>query len=474
MKRFQTALAAFALFLAPFVSAKPDKPNFVVFLVDDMGWGDVAAYDSVYHETPNIDQLASEGMKFNQAYAACAVCSPSRAAILTGQYPARLKLTDWIPGHKNPHAKLNVPDWTMRIEHERVTLAEALDEAGYQTQFIGKWHLLPVPEPDDWVNHYPTKHGFDSNIGGREWGQPKGPGKYFHPFGMPNLEGKEGDYLTDALTDAAVDFIENADKEDPFLLYFAYYTVHGPIIAKDDLTAKYAAKKQFNENDKTDYPAADKYAAMVQSLDESVGRVTAALEAQGLDKDTIIVFTSDNGGVNARGNNGPFRDGKATPYEGGIREPLIIKWPGNTKAGSENETPVIGTDIYPTLLDIAGLPLKPKEHRDGLSLVPLLTEKGDLDRDALYWHYPHYHKANPYSAMRNGDLKLIEYFEDGSLELYNLANDPTESHDLAKERPELAKRLQKKLTRWRKSIGAQMMSPNPDYDPDAPWRRPQG
>lgn len=453
---------------------KPNKTNFVVFLVDDMGWGDVSAYDSVYHETPNIDRLASEGMKFNQAYAACAVCSPSRAAILTGRYPARLKLTDWIPGHKNPTGKLSVPDWTMHIEHERVTIAEAFQEAGYQTQFIGKWHLLPVPQPDEWFNHYPDKHGFDHNIGGREWGQPKGPGKYFHPFGMPNLEGKEGDYLTDALTDAAVNFIEKADKDSPFLLYFAYYTVHGPIIAKDDLTKKYANKKQFNENDKTDYPAADKYAAMVQSLDESVGRVTAALEAQGLGKDTVILFTSDNGGVFARGNNGPFRDGKATPYEGGIREPLIIKWPGAIQAGSENDTPVIGTDIYPTLLDIAGLPLRPREHRDGLSLVPLLTQKGGLKRDALFWHYPHYHKANPYSAMRDGDYKLIEYFEDNRLELYDLAHDPTESQDLSLSRPEVTKRLHKKLAQWRKRIDAQMMSPNPNYNPSGNWRRPQG
>jgi arylsulfatase A-like enzyme len=213
---------------------------------------------------------------------------------------------------------------------------------------------------------------------------------------------------------------------------------------------------------------------MVQSLDESVGRVVSALEAQGLDKDTVIVFTSDNGGVNARGNNGPFRDGKATPYEGGIREPLIIKWPGAIQAGSENETPVIGTDIYPTLLDIAGLPLKPREHRDGLSLVPLLTQKNDLERDALYWHYPHYHKANPYSAMRDGNLKLIEYFEDGKLELYELSNDPTESQDLAQEQPKVAKRLHKKLTRWRKRIGAQIPYPNPNYDPEATWRRPQG
>ena len=462
------------LSISPFVSAKPDKPNFVIFLVDDMGWGDISVYDSDYHETPNIDQLAAEGMKFNQAYAACAVCSPSRAAILTGRYPARLKLTDWIPGHKNPKGKLNVPDWTMYIEPERVTLAEAFQEAGYQTQFIGKWHLLPVPQPDEWKNHYPDQHGFDSNIGGREWGQPKGPGKYFHPFGMPNLEGKEGDYLTDSLTDAAVHFIETADKENPFLLYFAYYTVHGPIIAKDAIIEKYANKKRFNDHDKIEYPAADKYAAMVQSLDESVGRVTAALEAQGIEENTVILFTSDNGGVFARGNNGPFRDGKATPYEGGIREPFIIKWPGIVPGGSENETPVIGTDIYPTLLDIAGIPLKPREHRDGLSLVPLLTRKGDLDRETLYWHYPHYHKANPYSAMRDGDLKLIEYLEDGNLELYDLAKDPSESHDLAQEQPEVAKRLHKKLTRWRKRIGAQMMSPNPDYDPTAAWRRPQG
>lgn len=463
-----------SLLLLSSASGKESRPNFVVFLVDDMGWGDVAAYDSVYHETPNIDQLAAEGMKFNQAYAACAVCSPSRAAILTGQYPARLKLTDWIPGHKNPKGKLSVPDWTMYMEQERVTIPEALKEAGYQTQFIGKWHLLPVPQPDEWKNHYPDKHGFDSNIGGREWGQPKGPGKYFYPFGMPNLEGKEGDYLTDALTDAAVDFIDNASRENPFLLYFSYYTVHGPIIAKEEIAEKYAGKTQFNQNDKKDYPAAHKYAAMIQSLDESVGRVVAALEAQGLTDNTVILFTSDNGGVFSRGNNGPFRDGKATPYEGGIREPFIVKWPGVVPAGTENETPVIGTDIYPTLLDIAGLPLKPREHRDGLSLVPILTQKGSLKRDTLYWHYPHYHKANPYSAMRDGDLKLIEYFEDGQLELFDLSNDPTESNNLAQSQPEVAKRLHKKLNRWRKRIGAQMMSPNPDYDPNAAWRRPQG
>ncbi len=464
----------FAAFCATVLTANADKPNFVVFLVDDMGWGDVSAYNSDYHETPHIDQLAAEGMKFNQAYAACAVCSPSRAAILTGQYPARTNLTDWIPGHKRPHGKLKVPDWTMYMEHERVTLPEALQAAGYATQFIGKWHLLPVPYPDEWVNHYPDKHGFDSNIAGREWGQPKGPGKYFYPFGMPNFEGKEGDYLTDALTDAAVDFIENADKDDPFLLYFSYYTVHGPIIAKPDLEAKYANKTVYNEFDKMESHQAAGYAAMVQSLDESVGRVTAALEAQGIADNTVVLFTSDNGGVYSRANNGPFRDGKATPYEGGIREPLIIKWPGVVAPGSESEVPVIGTDFYPTFLEIAGLKARPKEHRDGLSLVPVLKQEGDLDRDALYWHYPHYHKANPYSAVRAGNLKLIHYFEDDSYELYDLANDPTESTDLAASRPKDVRKLRSQLQKWRRQVGAQMMTPNPDYDPDANWRRPQG
>ncbi len=474
MNRITHALIALALLLSPFVSAKSDKPNFVVFLVDDMGWGDVGAYDSVYHETPHIDQLAAEGMKFNQAYAACAVCSPSRAAILTGQYPARTNLTDWIPGHKSPKGKLKVPDWTMYMEHERITLAEALQEAGYRTQFIGKWHLLPVPYPEEWENHYPDKHGFDSNIGGREWGQPKGPGKYFFPFGMPNLEGKEGDYLTDALTDAAVDFIEQADKDDPFLLYFSYYTVHGPIIAKPDLEEKYARKKESNASDKTESSQAAGYAAMVQSLDESVGRVVAALEKQGIDENTVVLFTSDNGGVYSRGNNGSFRDGKATPYEGGIREPLIIKWPGVAKAGSESGQLVIHTDFYPTFLDIAGIPLKPQEHRDGLSLVPVLKQEGDLDRDALFWHYPHYHKANPYSAVRKGNLKLIHYFEDNSYELYDLASDPTESTDLASKRSRDVRSLRQVLQRWREEVDAQMMSPNPDYVEGAPWRRPRG
>lgn len=463
MKEFIKAISVVLWVLVLPVLAESSRPNVVFFLVDDLGWGDVGCYDSVYHETPNLDRLRDEGMKFNQAYAACAVCSPSRAAILTGRYPARLHLTDWIAGHRRPKAKLAVPDWQMYIDQERITLAEALQDAGYRTQFIGKWHLIPYRLKDIKDKHYPESHGFDHNIAGREWGQPKGPGRYFHPFGMPNLEGEEGEYLTDALTDEAVRFIEKVDKEKPFLLYFAYYTVHGPIMAKESYKQKYADKKKHNEHDNIDSRQAAAYAGMIQSLDESVGRVLKTLEKQGLEKDTMVVFTSDNGGVIGRANNGPFRKGKGTPYEGGIREPLLVKWPGVVKPGSVCETPVIGTDFYPTILEMAGLPPRPTEHVDGVSLAPLLKQTGEIDRDTLYWHYPHYHIAKPNGIIRHGDLKLIEFFEDRRLELYDLAADPGETTDLVQKRPADVRRLHAMLKKWRNDVGAQMMTPNPNY-----------
>ncbi|VGO20384.1 sulfatase [Pontiella sulfatireligans] len=452
------------LFVPAVLLAATEKPNFVFLLVDDLGWGDFGCYGAEFYETPNIDKLASEGMLFRNGYAACTVCSPSRAAILSGCYPARLHLTDWIAGHKKPYAKLAVPDWTMKIDHGRVLLPEALKEAGYATAFLGKWHLMPNGQPD-MEQHYPTSHGFDINVGGREWGQPKGPGKYFSPFGMPNLDdGKPGDFLTDKLTDAAIDYLDATDQQQPFLMYFAYYTLHGPIMAPAELVEKYKAKAQTFDNRKDEFlnPAR---AGMVEKLDDSVGRIMAKLDELGIADNTVVVLTGDNGGDNDK-TTGGFRDFKGFSHEGGVREPFVVKWPGKTKAGSTCDVPVIGTDFYPTLLEMAGLPQRPDQHQDGISIVPLLTGKeARLERDQLFWHYPHYHRTKPYGATRHGDWKLIEFFEDGKLELYNLANDPAEATDLAAAHPEKAQELLRELKAWRSSVDAQMMTDNPDYNP---------
>ncbi|MGJ8643248.1 MAG: sulfatase [Luteolibacter sp.] len=460
----KSLLLNLSLLLASSV-AQAQKPNFVFLLVDDLGWGDFGCYGSEFHETPNIDKLASQGMLFNNAYAACTVCSPSRAAILTGSYPARIQLTDWIAGHKKPFAKLAVPDWEIRMDHERVVLPEALKEGGYSTAFIGKWHLMPIGEPD-FDQHYPTSHGFDINVGGREWGMPKGPGKYFAPFGMPNLDdGEKGDFLTDKLTDVAVDFLVSAsEKKDPFLLYFSYYTLHGPIMAPQELVKKYEEKKKTFKNLRNECvnPAR---AGMVEKLDDSVGRIMAKLEELGIAENTVVILTGDNGGDTPQSSGG-LRDFKGYSHEGGVREPFVVKWPGKTALGSTCEEMVIGMDFYPTMLEMAGLPPRPDEHQDGVSLVPLLTGKiATMDRDTLYWHYPHYHRTKPYGAIREGNMKLIEFFEDGALELYDLNSDPKESKNLAVTNPEQAQELLKKLKQWRKSVDAQMMTENPKFDP---------
>jgi len=434
------------------------KPNIVFFLVDDFGWGALSCMGSPFHETPNIDKLHEAGMTFSNGYSACTVCSPSRAAILTGCYPGRTHLTDWIAGHKKPYAKLAVPNWNMKMGPERITLAEALKEQGYKTQFVGKWHLMLIEQKNLMKDHFPESHGFDVNIGGCSWGQPRGPGKYFYPWKMPNLEGgKEGDFLTDRLTDYAVDFI-GQHPTDPFLVYFFYYTVHGPIMGKPELVEKYTAK--LKTGDFKGYNP--RYAAMIQSLDESVGRVMDKLEETGLADNTIVVFTADNGAV---GNLycGGLKGSKALSFEGGTREPFIIKAPG-IKPGTST-VPVIGMDFYPTLLELIGAPQKPEQHQDGVSLVPLLKRTGGIAKRSLYWHYPHYHKTKPYGAVRNGDGKLIEFFEDGALELYNLKDDPAEENNLAQTHLEKAMALLKELKAWRVSVNAQMMTPNPAYDP---------
>ena len=455
------------VFLSTLINAPAatEKPNVVFLLVDDLGWGDFGAYGAKFYETPNIDKLAADGMRFTNAYAACTVCSPSRAAILSGCYPARIHLTDWIAGHNQPTAKLKIPDWKMKIDHERVLLPEALKEAGYATWFIGKWHLMPNGQPD-MSEHFPTNHGFDVNIGGREWGQPKGKGKYFHPFDMPGLDdGKPGDYLTDKLTDKAIELIDKADRKKPFLLYFSYYTLHSPLMAPPELVDKYKKKAADFKNEKSELLNPVR-AGMVECLDKSVGRLVGKQEQMGIADNTLIVLTGDNGGDHPE-TTGGLRDYKGYSHEGAVREPLIVKWPGKIKAGSTCEEMVIGTDFYPTILELAEIKAKPDQHPDGVSIAPLLTgNKTDLDRDTLYWHYPHYHRTKPYGAIRDGDWKLIEFFEDGKLELFDLKTDPFEKNDLAGAQPDKAKHLLEKLRAWRTSVNAQMMTPNPNHDPE--------
>lgn len=436
------------------------KPNVIFFLIDDMGYGDLGTYGSTFHETPNIDQIASEGMKFTQGYSACTVCSPSRGAILTGRYPGRTHLTDFITGHTNQeNPKLKIPDWKMYMEHDRTLLPEVMQDAGYATQFVGKWHLIPREDTQEIQDqHFPESHGFDINVAGCAMGMPRGRGKYFYPFDMPNLEGEKGDYLTDRLTDESLVFLEE-NKDNPFFLYFSFYLVHGPIMGKKEYIQKYENKEASGGQSNP------KYAAMVQALDENIGRVTKKLKELGLDKNTIIILTADNGGTRTSSSGG-LRGSKGLSYEGAVREPFIVKWPGVVKPETVCNTPVIGMDVYPTILEMIGLDQKKEEHMDGVSLVSLLKQEGSIDRETLYWHYPHYHATKPYGAIRHKDMKLIEFFEDGDLELYDLKNDPSETTNLATTRPKDAKKLLAMMQQWREDVGAQMPTPNPNYDPN--------
>ena len=443
-------------------------PNVVFFLIDDLGWTDVGCYGSTFYETPGVNRLARMGMRFTNGYAACTVCSPTRASIMTGKYPARLHLTDWIAGHVRPYAKLKIPDWTKQMGHEQVTIAEALKPRGYRTGFIGKWHLGPE-------GYWPDTQGFDTNIGGYSRGSPP---SYFAPYRIPTMEeGPKGEYLTDRHAADAEKFID-ANAGSPFFLYISMYAVHTPLQAKKELIDHYQKKVDADPEYPQNNPT---YGGMVHSMDECVQRVLHKLEQLNLLDNTVIMFTGDNGGLIGNPkrpitSNVPLRAGKGSSYEGGVREPFIICWPGVTRPGSVCDEPVISVDFYPTVLEITGATGDPRHNRniDGVSLVPLLKRQGKLDRDAIYWHYPHYHPggATPYSAIREGDLTLIEFFEDDHVELYNLRDDIGETTDLAGQQPELVQHLKDKLHAWRERVGAQMPVPNPDYDPQRESQRP--
>ena len=456
------------------------QPNLILILIDDLGWRDLRCYGSTFYQTPNLDRLCAQGLRFTDAYAACPVCSPTRASILTGRYPARVGVTDWIGGHSR--GKLLEVPYVDHLPLTEKSLARTLREAGYATWHVGKWHL---GEDTSLI----ARHGFDVNVGGCGWGLPKNG--YFSPWGIPTLaDGPQGEYLTDRLTDEAIRLIRQNDGQ-PFFLNLWYYAVHTPIQAKADKIVKYEAIARELGLDEAEtfrpgeyFPCEHKrdrrvmrrllqsdatYAAMVESLDENIGRLLQALDEEGLTQDTAILFTSDNGGLaTSEGSptcNAPLAEGKGWMYEGGTREPLIVRWSGVTAPGGVCHTPVTSTDFYPTMLEMAGLDLLPEQHCDGVSLAPLLRGEGDLAREAIYWHYPHYGNqgGTPGSSIRCGEYKLIEFYEDRHRELYHLGDDIAEEHDLSADEPGLTRDLGHALAAWRDEVGALIPQPNPGY-----------
>lgn len=433
------------------------RPNIVVFLIDDLGWGDLSCYGDAFHETPHIDQLAHEGMRFTNAYAAAPVCSPSRAAILTGKAPARLHLTQWVPGAVYPHKKLREAPTPLHLDLRVPTISRLLKSAGYRTAAIGKWHL-------GGEGYLPENFGFDVNIAGDNHGNPP---SYFGPYHFHNLTGYTAkDYLTDVLTQKMDAFVQDAAQRGPFFLYMAEYSVHLPLEARLAMIEKYRRKNGGNnEPDPV-------YAAMIESTDIALGSLRAVLERAGVAENTIILLTSDNGGVGFQGrslhriaDNGSLRAGKGYLYEGGIREPFIALWPGVTKPGSTCDVPISGLDLMPTILRMANAGPAP-DLCDGLDLTDLFRTQRAPQRTTLYWHYPHYSDqgGTPSGAIREEDWKLIEFFEDNHLELYNLALDPGEQYNFASSFADKAFDLREKLVAWRTNMNAVMPTPNPLYN----------
>lgn len=492
-------LVASGTLMVPFLTnvraQKQEKPNFLVIMADDFGWADLGCYGSTFYETPNIDRLASEGIRFTNGYASCPVSSPSRAGIQTGQYPNRTGVTDWLPGRQangNPGVtdRWISPALPVGMNTNKTTTAESLKSAGYKTFFAGKWHLGETP------GYWPEHQGYDINIGGCNFGSPRKNPKdnsngYFAPYGNPRLEdGPAGEYLPERLTRETIHFLEK-NKDKPFFVFLSYYLVHNPLQGKEELIKKYQEKREKmgiteagEMNLNPDWAASATkggsykerlvqgnpvYAAMVQALDDNVGNLLNTLIELGLDKNTVIIFTSDNGGLStAEGSptsNLPLRAGKGWLYEGGIRVPYIFKYPSIKKKGFVNPMPISNIDVLPTILGFAGAKPLPGDTIDGINLLPYL-EKNSYPERSLFWDYPHYSNqgGNPGSVIRKGKYKLIDDYETGRLELYDLDKDPGEQHDLSGKLPKVKEQLYRELLTWRKTSGSKSMRPNPAWN----------
>ena len=429
------------------------QPNIVVIMADDLGWRDLHCYGNEHIDTPFLDQLAAEGMRFTDAYAAAPVCSPTRAAMMTGLAPARLRLTNHAPGNPDgfslPASDLQEPETVRNLALSYTTIAERLSAAGYATGHVGKWHLSYVnprgSEQRDQRELYPENQGFDVNIGGNSSG---GPPSYFSPYRNPALkDGEVGEYLPQRLADEAMNFVRS-NRGRPFFLNWWPYSVHYPMQAPAELIAKYRQRQEVKD------PV---YAAMIEGMDAAIGRFLKQLDEAGLRANTLILFKSDNGGYS--GENRPLRGFKGTLYEGGLRVPWIVRWPGRVPAGTICATPVISTDCYPTLLEAAGLQPAPGSTLDGRSLIPLFEQKPGFDRDAIFFHYPNYafHKKNRLgSALRAGDFKLITYYDNGEFELYRLSSDIGEEVNLSQQHPEIVRQLKDKLDAWLRQTDARL------------------
>lgn len=468
MKRLPQTLLGFLFFTLTTLHAQEPPPNIILFLVDDLGWRDLGCMGSRYYETPNIDRLAAEGVLFTDAYANAPNCAPSRASLLTGLYTPRHEIYTVASPERGQavNRKLIPTNNKTELDTSFLTLAEALKQRGYRSAHMGKWHLGEGPTG-------PENQGFDINVGGFTAGHPA---SYFSPYQNPELpDGPEGEYLTDRLTDEALTFIENS-RDEPFFLYLSHYSVHTPIQAKETMTETYRDKPPHDGQDNA------AYAAMIESTDESMGRIMNKLEELGLTENTIVIFFSDNGGHGGTTSNKPLKGAKGMLYEGGIRVPLIIRWPARAPAGVKRKAPVIGIDLYPTLLEAAGVEVKGRDL-DGRSLLPLLQDSPQWESRALYWHFPAYlqgypgtkypedlvrgWRAVPSGAIRQGAWKLIEDFETHRVELYHLENDLREQHNLAGQYPGKVAELLHNLQSWRESVGAPVPEErNPAYEPE--------